>query len=54
MRHVEWFFDHVRIEGMLFEGAPHPEHGQLAADLGRPGLGLSLKRTDAEQFRADI
>ena len=54
MRHVEWFFDHVRIEGMLFDGAPHTDQGQLTPDLGRPGLGLSLKRPDAERFRARI
>ena len=54
MRHVEWFFDHVRIEQMLFEGAPRPDHGELQPDLGRPGLGLSLKRPDAEKFRAHI
>ena len=54
MRHVEWFFDHVRIEGMLFDGAPQTDQGQLTPDLGRPGLGLSLKRPDAERFRARI
>ena len=52
MRHVEWFFDHVRIEQMLFEGAPSPHEGALRPDLVRPGLGLSLKRADAEKFRA--
>ena len=52
MRHVEWFVDHVRIERMLFEGAPSPHEGALRPDLARPGLGLSLKRADAEKFRA--
>jgi L-alanine-DL-glutamate epimerase-like enolase superfamily enzyme len=52
MRHVEWFADHVRIEEMLFDGAPRPDHGELRPDLGRPGLGLTLKRPDAEKFRA--
>jgi L-alanine-DL-glutamate epimerase-like enolase superfamily enzyme len=54
MRHVEWFSDHVRIEEMLFDGAPRPEHGELRPDLGRPGLGLTLERPDAEKFRAHI
>ena len=24
LRHIEWFHDHVRIEHMLFDGAPVP------------------------------
>jgi L-alanine-DL-glutamate epimerase-like enolase superfamily enzyme len=51
MRHVEWFFDHQRIESMLFDGAPRPEHGELRPALDRPGLGLSLKRADADKYR---
>jgi len=51
MRHVEWFHDHVRIEHMLFDGAPHPVRGAIAPDLGSPGLGLTLKRADAERHR---
>jgi L-alanine-DL-glutamate epimerase-like enolase superfamily enzyme len=54
VRHLEWFFDHQRIERMLFEGAPEPEHGRLRPDLSAPGLGLAFKRTDAERFRAHI
>jgi len=54
MRHLEWFFDHQRIERMLFEGAPEPEHGLLRPDLSRPGLGLSFKRKDAERYGAHI
>ena len=50
MRHVEWFFDHVRIEQMLFDGAPKPDRGVLRPDLSRPGLGLEFKRKDAERF----
>ncbi len=51
-RHQEWFHDHVRIEHMLFDGAPVPKDGAIRPDLTRPGLGLSFKRQDAEQFRA--
>jgi len=54
MRHVEWFFDHQRIERLLFEGAPEPEHGLLRPDLSRPGLGLDFKRKDAERYGAHI
>ena len=27
LRHLEWFHDHVRIEHMLFDGAPIPKDG---------------------------
>ncbi len=49
--HVEYFYDHSRIERMLFDGAPLPVGGCLSPDRGRPGLGLELKRADAEQWR---
>jgi L-alanine-DL-glutamate epimerase-like enolase superfamily enzyme len=50
-RHLEWFHDHVRIEHMLFDGAPVPRGGTIRPDLSRPGLGLAFKRQDAERFR---
>lgn len=50
LRHVEWFHDHVRIEHMLFDGAPVARDGAIAADLSRPGLGLNFKEKDAERF----
>lgn len=42
LRHLEWFHDHVRIESMLFEGAPEPAGGVIRPDLSRPGNGLAL------------
>jgi L-alanine-DL-glutamate epimerase-like enolase superfamily enzyme len=48
---AEYFYDHVRIENMLFDGLPAPVNGALHPDLGRPGLGLVLKKTDAEKYR---
>jgi hypothetical protein len=48
---VEYFFDHARIEPMLFEGALIPEDGRLQPDLTRPGIGLKLKHAEAERFR---
>jgi L-alanine-DL-glutamate epimerase-like enolase superfamily enzyme len=51
--HVEYFHDHVRIENLLFDGAPQPVAGCLRPDFARPGLGLELKRQDAERFRID-
>jgi L-alanine-DL-glutamate epimerase-like enolase superfamily enzyme len=50
LRHLEWFHDHQRIEAMLFDGAPRPVGGAIRPDLSRPGLGLELKRRDAERF----
>jgi L-alanine-DL-glutamate epimerase-like enolase superfamily enzyme len=50
LRHIEWFHDHVRIEHMLFDGAPVPEDGVIRPDLSRAGLGLVFKRADAERF----
>jgi L-alanine-DL-glutamate epimerase-like enolase superfamily enzyme len=48
--HQEWFYDHVRIEQMLFDGAPKAERGVIRADLSRPGLGLEFKQADAVRF----
>lgn len=54
-RHVEYFFDHVRIEQMLLDG-PTTDHdsGCLRPDLGRPGFGLDFKSKDAEKFKVNI
>lgn len=49
--HLEYFFDHVRIEQMLFEGVRKPVDGVLTADLSRPGIGIELKKEDAECYR---
>ena len=51
LRHLEWFHDHVRIERMLFDGAPAAHDGEIAPDFSRPGFGLVFKRRDAERFR---
>jgi L-alanine-DL-glutamate epimerase-like enolase superfamily enzyme len=48
--HIEYFFDHYRIEGMLFDGTLAPDGGLLTPDRSRPGLGLELKRADAKRW----
>jgi hypothetical protein len=48
---MEWFFDHVRIEHMLLDGAPKVDAGDIAPDLSRPGHGLTFKQADAERYR---
>jgi L-alanine-DL-glutamate epimerase-like enolase superfamily enzyme len=51
-RHLEYFHDHVRIEGMLFDGVAEPEDGVLKPDRSRVGNGLELKRREAERLAA--
>jgi L-alanine-DL-glutamate epimerase-like enolase superfamily enzyme len=49
--HAEYFFDHVRIEHLLFENNPVVKDGFLFPDLSIPGSGLELKHRDAEKYR---
>lgn len=50
VRHLEFFYDHVRIEKMLFDGVIEPVKGELTPDLSRAGLGLKFKRADALRY----
>ncbi len=50
MVHLEYFHDHVRIERTLFDGVLEPDDGRLAPDRSRPGLGLELRRPDADAY----
>jgi hypothetical protein len=50
LRHMEFFFDHVRIEKMFFDGPAEPVNGTLAPDLSRPGIGLDFRRSDAAPY----
>jgi L-alanine-DL-glutamate epimerase-like enolase superfamily enzyme len=52
LRHLEYFHDHVRIESMFFDGALSPRNGELSPDLSRPGMGIEMKRADAQRFAA--
>jgi L-alanine-DL-glutamate epimerase-like enolase superfamily enzyme len=52
LRHVEYFHDHVRIEGMLFDGVPPiGAGGVLVPARDRPGLGIELRHADAKRYR---
>ncbi len=51
LRHLEYFHDHVRLEGMLFDGALTAASGVIRLDDAGPGLGLRLKTQDAEAYR---
>lgn len=48
---AEYFYDHVRIERMFFDGVREPVNGALHPDMGRPGLGLTFKDADAEKYK---
>ena len=53
LRHLEYFHDHVRIEGLAFDGVLEPEPGgYLRPDRSRPGLGLTVRTADLEPYRA--
>ena len=54
IEHVEYFYDHARIEHMLFDGALEPVNGELQIDPSRPGLGLEFKRQEAETYRLNV
>jgi L-alanine-DL-glutamate epimerase-like enolase superfamily enzyme len=48
--HIEYFFDHYRIERMLFEGTLEPDGGLLTPDRSRPGLGIELRHGQSERY----
>jgi L-alanine-DL-glutamate epimerase-like enolase superfamily enzyme len=48
---AEYFFDHVRIESMLFDGVSPPDDGYIKPDLNRPGLGIEFKHEDARKYK---
>jgi L-alanine-DL-glutamate epimerase-like enolase superfamily enzyme len=48
LAHLEYFYDHARVEQLLFEGVVPPRDGQLRPELAQPGLGIAL---DADTVR---
>jgi hypothetical protein len=54
LKHLEYFYDHYRIEGMLFEGTLEPVNGSLSPDRERPGLGLRLRDEVAERYEVAL
>jgi L-alanine-DL-glutamate epimerase-like enolase superfamily enzyme len=51
IRHLEYFADHARLDRILFDGVINPDGGVLRPDVSRPGLGLELKRADADRYK---
>lgn len=50
---VEYFHDHARIAGALFDGVPALRDGALVPDRSTPGHGLTLREADAAPYRVD-
>jgi L-alanine-DL-glutamate epimerase-like enolase superfamily enzyme len=50
LRHLEWFHDHVRIEGRYLDGFPAPDGGAVVPPDG-PGHGLSVRESDLAPHR---
>ncbi len=48
---AEYFYDHVRIENMLFDGVMQPENGCIYPDVSRAGMGIEFKYQDAEKYK---
>ena len=48
---AEYFYDHTRIEKMLFDGFRAAENGFMTPDESRPGLGIEFKHKDAATYK---
>ena len=50
LRHIEYFHDHVRVDGLLFDGVPGLRAGMLPASPA-VGHGMTLSEARAERHR---
>lgn len=50
--HVEYFYDHARIEHLIFDGALSPEDGNIQPDPHRAGLGIRLRLSEVNRYAA--
>jgi L-alanine-DL-glutamate epimerase-like enolase superfamily enzyme len=50
LRHLEWFEDHVRIEGRFVDGFPDPSGG-VVRPTDAPGHGLTVRDSDLAAYR---
>ena len=50
VKNIEWFHDHVRIEGLVLDGAPQPVNGRLAPDPNAVGIGVDVKWSDIDRW----
>ena len=49
--HCEYFHDHVRIEGMLFDGVAPVRDGAMRPDLATTGHGWRLREAEALAYQ---
>lgn len=54
LRHVEWFRDHARIEGLFFDNVLVPVRGRVYPDVAAPGHAMTFKEVDAEPYRISV
>lgn len=50
LAHVEYFHDHARVEGLLFDGLPPLVDGALCPDPTVPGMGMALCEEHAKRY----
>jgi L-alanine-DL-glutamate epimerase-like enolase superfamily enzyme len=50
LANVEYFHDHARIEGLLFDGIPPLRDGFLCPSPAIAGIGLAVREDEAERF----
>jgi L-alanine-DL-glutamate epimerase-like enolase superfamily enzyme len=48
--HTEYFHDHVRVEHLVFDGVLEPREGVLFPADDRSGLGIEVKRSEAQRY----
>jgi L-alanine-DL-glutamate epimerase-like enolase superfamily enzyme len=48
---AEYFYDHARIESMLFDGVMQSKNGCIYPDVTRTGMGLEFKYGNAEKYK---
>jgi L-alanine-DL-glutamate epimerase-like enolase superfamily enzyme len=51
LRHIEYFFDHYRLDAMLFDGTSQPTDGHLVPNNDAFGHGLVLRSELARHYR---
>lgn len=51
LRHLEWFHDHVRIEGLAFDGASDATGGTITPSRRCLGHGLTFEPDALEAYR---
>ncbi|MBV9079791.1 MAG: mandelate racemase [Elusimicrobia bacterium] len=51
LRHIEYFFDHARIESMFLDGVPKPRGGELKELSSAPGNGWTVRWADLATYQ---